>query len=115
VNLLFTLQLNVILASSEHSFPFRLCNDLKFNIKNFTEFIFAGEIPPNKMFELFTTQWGMGENMALAMVDFYGGHVWSALNAIKKRHINIASDLLRANIGQILYPINNFVVLNDID
>lgn len=46
------------------------------------------------MFELFTAEWGMRENMALAMVDFYGGHVWSAFNAIKKllRHKDFNRD-----------------------
>jgi len=63
-------------------------NDLKFNAENFTKYIFAGEIPPNRMFELLTTEWGLGENLALAMIDIYGGHIWNAFNAIHelKRH-----------------------------
>jgi hypothetical protein len=35
-------------------------------------FIFAGEVPPNKMYELLTTWWGVGHNLAVALIDLYG-------------------------------------------
>ena len=76
------LQIKIILASSEHSFPFRLSSDMNFNCQNFSSYIFAGEIAPNKMYQLLTTQWGVKENLALALIDIYGGHILDAVYAI---------------------------------
>ena len=36
------------------------------------------------MFALLTSEWGLRENLALALVDIYGGHIWGVFNAIKK-------------------------------
>ena len=44
-----------------------------------TGFIFAGEVPPNKMDELLTTKWGVGRNLAAALIDHYGGHVYDII------------------------------------
>jgi hypothetical protein len=44
-----------------------------------TGFIFAGEVPPNKMYELLTTKWGVGRNLAATLIDYYGGHVYDIL------------------------------------
>ena len=44
-----------------------------------TEFIFDGEVPPNKMYELLTTKWGVGRNLAAALIDHYGGHIYDTL------------------------------------
>ena len=41
-----------------------------------TQFIFAGEVPPDKIFELLTTRWGVGRNLAATLIDYYGGHVY---------------------------------------
>ena len=41
-----------------------------------TEFIFPGEVPPDKIFELLTTRWGLGRNLAATLIDYYGGHVY---------------------------------------
>jgi hypothetical protein len=84
-----TLQLNVILTSSEHSFPYRLCHErLHFNTTDLTELLFAGEIPPDKMYELLTTQWGVRHNLAMALIDLYGGHIYDIsthLNELNNR------------------------------
>ena len=47
-----------------------------------TGFIFAGEVPPNKMYELLTTRWGMGHNLAVALIDYYGGHIYDILRKL---------------------------------
>ena len=71
------------MSSSEHAFPFRL-DRLGFSSRNFTELIFAGEVPPADMFALLTTRWGMGEHLAVAFLNFYGGHVFDAYNAVSE-------------------------------
>ena len=50
-----------------------------FNMLDLTEFIFAGEVPPNKMYELLTTKWGVGRNLAATLIDYYGGHIYDIL------------------------------------
>ena len=44
-----------------------------------TDYIFAGEVPPDKMYELLVTKWGVGHNLATALIDHYGGHVYDIL------------------------------------
>ena len=66
----------MILASTDHAFPYRLGDQrLQFNTLDITSFIFAGEVPPSKMYELLTTRWGMGRNLAVTLIDHYGGHI----------------------------------------
>ena len=68
----------MILTSSEHSFPYRLGNPrLGFNKDSFTRIIYAGEVSPHQMLELLTTKWGVGDNLAVALVDRYGGHIYN--------------------------------------
>jgi hypothetical protein len=67
----------VILASSEYSFPCRLGHDrLHFNTTDLTRLVFAGEIPPDKMYELLTTRWGVKHYLAVALINLYGGHIY---------------------------------------
>jgi hypothetical protein len=44
-----------------------------------TRYIFAGEVPPDKMYELLTTKWGIGHNLAVTLIDHYGGHIYDIL------------------------------------
>ena len=39
------------------------------------------------MFALLTTRWGMGEHLAVAFLNFYGGHVFDAYNAVCKLNL----------------------------
>ena len=67
----------MVLVSSEHSFPYSLGDArLGFNVQDISSYIFAGEVPPNKMYELLTTRWGVGHNLATALIDYYGGHIY---------------------------------------
>ena len=51
------MQLNAILVSSDHLFPYRLRHPkLKFKLTNFNSFIYAGEVPPIDMYELLTVK-----------------------------------------------------------
>ena len=79
------MQLNIILTSSEHAFPYRLGDPrLGFDIRDLTGFIFDGEVPPNKMYELLTTKWGVGHNLAAALIDYYGGHIYDILGKLEE-------------------------------
>jgi hypothetical protein len=55
-----------------------------------TGFIFAGEVPPGKMYELLTTKWGVGRNLAATLIDYYGGHVYDIL--LKLEELNSMGD-----------------------
>ncbi len=74
-------QINVILCSSEHAFPFRL-RQIDFNEGNFTKFMFMGEVPPSQMYRLLTEEWKYGDHLAIAMMEHLGGHIWDHANGI---------------------------------
>lgn len=99
--------MNVILVSSEHSFPFRLSEDVDFNIAILNRFIFAGEVPPKDMYTLLTTQWGVKHNLAVALIDNYGGHIYDVklalerLKAEKSDFISMYPEMKR-NVNQCL-------------
>ena len=67
--------MNVILTSSEHAFLYSLRN-LGVNVLDITGFIFAGEGAPDKAFELSTKKWCVGHNLAVALIDNYGGNLY---------------------------------------
>ena len=46
--------------------------------------MFMGEVPPSSMYDLLTKEWKYGENLAVAMMEHLGGHVWDHANAISK-------------------------------
>lgn len=75
---------DVILASGDSAFYQSLQNpNLVFNIVDITKVIFAGEIPPDKMYKLLTTRWGMGHNLAVTSIDHYGGHIYDMFRYLK--------------------------------
>ena len=79
------LQINVILVSSEHVFPFRLADPkLGFNLEDITEFLFAGEVPPNEMYKLLTQEWKLSENLSLVLISLYGGHIYNIYKALMR-------------------------------
>ena len=89
------LQLNVILTSSEHVFPYSLVDKkLGFNILNLTGFIFAGEVPPDKVYELLTERWGVGQNLAATLIDHFGGHLYDIHEKLKE--LNTKRGVFRA-------------------
>ena len=78
----------MILVSSEHAFPHRLQDPrLGFNLQNFKQYIYAGEVPPKEMYELLTTKWGVASNLALALIDIYGGHVYDLEDALSRLYM----------------------------
>lgn len=79
----------MVLVSSEHAFPYRLLDPkVDFNLDNFNGYIYAGEVPPNDMFDLLTTKWGVEPNVALALINLYGGHVYDIKEVLSRLHLH---------------------------
>ena len=75
----------MILTSADHAFSHRLGDKrLGFNTMDITQLIFAGEVPPDKMYELLTKRWGMGHNLAVAFIDHYGGHIYDIFRRLEQ-------------------------------
>ena len=73
----------MIFVSSDYNFPQRLEDTrLGFSTKDLTGLIFAGDVPPDKMYELLTTRWGMGHNLAETLIDHFGGHIYDILQEL---------------------------------
>ena len=67
----------MILSSCTHALPYLLGNiRYEFNAPDITQHIIPGEVPPDKMYELLTTRWGMGHNLAVTLIDQYGGNIY---------------------------------------
>ena len=79
-----TSMLNVLLASSEYGYPYRMKNELKFNLANIGETIFAGEVPPGRMRELLVEKWGLGPGLSERCLAAYGGHIHYTAKALSK-------------------------------
>ena len=69
------LQMNILLVSSDYSFPYVL-EKLGLNILDIQTRIYAGEASPARTYELLTTRWGVGPHLATALVEHCGGHLW---------------------------------------
>ena len=68
----------MILSSWKHALPYLLGNiRYEFNAPDITQHILAGEVPPDKMYELLTTRWGMGHNLAVTLIDHFGGNIYN--------------------------------------
>lgn len=75
--------MNAILVSSDHSFPMSLRNKrLVFNIMDLNGYIFANEVSPVSMMKLLMDEWGVKENLALALVSHYGGNIYDVYLAL---------------------------------
>jgi len=51
-------------------------------LDDINEFLFAGEIPPNEMLKLLTTEWRLTDVLALALIHTYGGHLYDIYRAL---------------------------------
>jgi hypothetical protein len=78
----------VILVSSEHVFPYRLRHpEQNFNLANFNGYIYAGEVPPKDMYDLLTVKWGIEPNVAVALINIYGGHIYDMKEALSRLYL----------------------------
>ena len=74
-------QLSVILSCSEFSFPYQM-SKLKISTAHVRKVVVLHEIPPNEMFKLLVDDLEMGEELALALISFYGGSLLSIREAL---------------------------------
>jgi hypothetical protein len=78
----------VILVSSEHAFPYRLRDPkVDFNLDNFNGYIYAGEVPPKEMYDLLTVKWGVESNVAVTLINIYGGHIYDIKEALSRLYL----------------------------
>ena len=75
--------MNVLLAASEHSEPFRLAQ-LGFKTGHLTETVVACEVPPAEMRRLLVEKWRCGPALAEGILSVYGGHVWRSYLALSR-------------------------------
>lgn len=71
---------NVVLASSEHSEPFRL-RTLGLDSLQLSFHVVMNEVPPEEMRSLLGA-WGCGAHLATGLISVYGGHVWQVAGAL---------------------------------
>ncbi|KAJ1433194.1 hypothetical protein B484DRAFT_429615 [Ochromonadaceae sp. CCMP2298] len=79
-----TSMLNVLLASSEYGYPYRMKKELKFNLANIGKTVFAGEVPPACMRELLVEKWGLGPGLSKLCLAAYGGHIYYTAKALSE-------------------------------
>jgi hypothetical protein len=76
--------MNVLLVSSEYSYPYRLRHENFFNTSNISATLFAGEVPPAEMRTLLRDTWDLGPRLSDVFLAFYGGHIYMASRALPK-------------------------------
>ena len=79
-------KLSVILACSEFTFPYQM-SKLKINTAHVRKVVALHEISPNKMLQLLVDKLEMGEELALALISFYGGSLLHIQNALTELSI----------------------------
>ena len=64
---------------------------------NFTSYIFAGEVPPNEMYKLLTNEWKIKSEMAILLIDVYGGHILDVYRALLYSKNQEMAELVQTN------------------
>eukprot|EP01033_Poteriospumella_lacustris_P014743 gene14743-10545_t len=84
---------NVILVSSNLSFPYTVSNAIHFNAAYFTNIIFIGELLPKEIWHVMVERWKLPEDLARSLIAYYGGDWWTIYNALQ----HLRSDLEHFN------------------
>jgi len=79
-------KLNVIIASSENSFPYEL-RRLGVNMADLRKHYIIGDLSPKDTYKLLTEQWYLGPNLAAALINLYGGHLYTIANALSDFYV----------------------------
>ena len=95
-------KLSVILACS---FPSQMCK-LNINTAHVQQVVALHEIPPNKMLQLLVDKLEMGEELALALISFYGGSLLHIENALMELSIDKNSYVMSVPDFAMLYLYN---------
>ena len=78
--------------------------ELGFNLRDVTEYLYAGEVPPHEMYQLLTEEWEISETLSLALISLYGGDIWDTYQALMrlrdmKEDFFLFDSLLTSNIA----------------
>ena len=73
----------IVLATSDHGFPFRL-RRIGWDASHIKKTIVTEEVPPAEMLTLLSSSWGCGDNLARALMSLYGGHVMYIVDAVRE-------------------------------
>ena len=98
-------KLSVILACSEFTFPYQM-SKLKINTAHVRKVVALHEISPNKMLQLLVDKLEMGEELALALISFYGGSLLHIENALMELSIDKNSYVMSVPDFAMLYLYN---------
>ena len=71
----------MILSTSDYSFPFKL-KTMKFNIDDLERLLYFHEVSPRDCYDILVNEWNSGENLAISLLNVYGGHLLQLSNAI---------------------------------
>ncbi len=79
---------------------------MKFNSKDLSALLFFNEVSPLDCYALLVKTWGIGENLAIALINVYGGHLYNISNAVNRLASFSSSSLsLRGNFTVPLDPL----------
>ena len=98
-------KLSVILACSEFTFPYQM-SKLKINLAHVHKVVALHEISTNKMLQLLVDKLEMGEELALALISFYGGSLLHIENALMELSIDKNSYVMSVPDFAMLYLYN---------
>eukprot|EP01035_Chromulina_nebulosa_P024096 gene24096-31307_t len=85
---------NVLLSTSEFSFPYALQNDMGFKTVFLKSVMVLGEVLPDDMYTLLTTDFQLRHNLALRVIDLFGGHIYHVIEVIRRLKISKHQDLV---------------------
>ena len=66
---------NVLLSTSEFSFPYTLQSEMGFKMGFLRSTMVLGEVLPDDMYNLLTAVFKLRHNLALRLIDLFGGHI----------------------------------------
>lgn len=55
---------------------------MNFNSDDLNRLLFFNEVSPRNCYDLLVDEWGMGESLAIALLNVYGGHIFNISRAI---------------------------------
>jgi hypothetical protein len=85
---------NVLLSTSEFSFPCTLQNDMGFKSVFLKSVMVLGEVLSDNMYTLLTTDFQLRHNLALRLIDLFGGHVYHMIRVLRKLRKSNYQDLV---------------------
>ena len=85
---------NVLLSTSEFSFASTLQDDMGFKSVFLDSVMVLGEVLPDDMYTLLTTDFQLRHNLALRLIDLFGGHVYHVIKVLRRLQQSKHQDLV---------------------